>query len=308
MSVPSKHHYLPQFFMRRWADARGKVTEYRRPRDQLVRKYQYPAQTGYLVDLYADESKTNPFERQALEMVFMQKIDDGASDALTYIEEYRAKPSDPALRDAWSRFLMSLMHRSPERVKYLGKKVQHYEEGTLIPSLQTKYDSLRTPTDPLRFEDWLAAEGPLTPDLRVRLLRLLIDSKPIGNTLNAMHWSVYVLAHPRFGFLTGDHPIIISNGLGHRRGFTVLAISPSQLFIAAHDPNVISAFETQRANALERACNDACVRQSRHVIIARDDDQRTFVDRRFLKEAVPLGPSGFVTWNSPLVDMIYEQS
>src|SRR5438045_2699476 len=62
MSVPKKHHYLPQFFMRRWIDTEGKLTEYRRPRDKLIVKRKRPAETGYVVDLYANESKSDPVE------------------------------------------------------------------------------------------------------------------------------------------------------------------------------------------------------------------------------------------------------
>jgi hypothetical protein len=303
MSVPKKHHYLPQFFMERWVNSDGKVTEYRRPRDKLVCKTKYPAETGYMVDLYANESKIDPVERQALELVFMQKVDSAAADTLTYIEEHHTKPADPRMRDAWSRFLLSLLHRSPERVRYLTAKAKQYEEGTLNPHLQEKYHALRRPSDPEDYQDWLAEQGPLTPDLRVRLLELLIDSQRIGSTFNAMHWSVYTLANPRFGFLTGDHPVMISNGLGHARGFALLAVSPSRLFIAAHDRKVINAFLTQRPNGLEQAVNDACTRQSQHIIIAQDDAQRTFIEKRFLKMTAPVGPSGFVTWNSPLINL-----
>lgn len=289
--------------MSRWADVNDMVSEYRRPHENLALKRKHTAQTGYIVDLYANASKTDPIERQALEMIFMQKVDNSASDALAYIEKYHSKPVESSLRDAWSRFLMSLMHRSPERVKYLTAKVREYEDGTLNPELLTKYQSLRGPDDPANFEDWLAEQGPLTPDLSVRLLELLIDSRRIGETLNAMHWTVYDLKKPRFGFLTGDHPIMISNGLGHQRGFVMLAVSPSLLFIAAHDKKVIEAFETQRPNALELAYNDACTRQSHHVVIARDDTQGSFIDKRFLKQAAPLGTYGMVTWNSPLIDL-----
>lgn len=236
-------------------------------------------------------------------MLFLQKVDDGAADALAYIENYRSKPIDPSLRDAWSRFLMSLIHRSPERIKYLAKKVQEYENSTLNPELWEKHKSLRYSNDPLEFDDWLADQDPLAPDLRVRLLKMLIDSKLIGSTLNAMHWSVYTLAAPRFGFLTGDQPIMMSNGLGHKRGFAMLPISPTRLFIAAHDTQVIAAFETQQPKALERAINDACTRQSHHVLIAQDEKQAAFIDKRFLKQAAPEGPNGLITWKSPLIDI-----
>lgn len=231
----------------------------------------------------------------------MQKVDDAAAEALTHLEARATKPSDPKLRDAWSRFLMSLMHRSPERVKYFSAKVKEYEEGTLNPDVAEKYDDLRQPTDPATYAEWLAKQGPLEPDLRVRLLELMIDSKRIGETINAMHWSVHVIKNPRHGFVTGDHPIMISNGLGNERGFIALPISPSRLFLAAHNRKVIDAFKTQRDNSLEQALNDACTVQSHHVIIATDDRQTTFIDRRFLKKTAPVGPTGMVTWNSPLI-------
>jgi hypothetical protein len=288
--------------MRGWADTEGKVMEYRRANEELIGKRKFPAQTGYLPDLYANQNKTDPVERQALELVFMQRVDDRAAQALAHFERNSTKPRDALVRDAWSRFLMSLMHRSPERVKYLTAKAKEFESNKLNPDLEEKYAALRGPNDPPKFDSWLEAQGPLSPDLTVRLLRLLIDSKRIGDALNAMHWSVYSLTNPRFGFLTGDHPIMISNGLGHRRGFILLAISPYRLFIAANDRLVLDAFETQRPNGLEKAVNDATAVQSHHVIVAKDDAQRLFVDRRFLRRTAPVGPYGFVTWNPPLVD------
>lgn len=288
--------------MARWADTRGTLIEFRRPRDELIRKRRHPAQTGYIAELYTNETKTNPIERQALEMLFMQKVDDRAADALAHLEMFGTKPADLALRDAWSRFLMSLMHRSPERVRRLTEKLRDYEERILNPDIAQKYDALRGKDDPEDFKDWLATEGPLTPDLRVRLLRMLIDNPRIGAALGAMHWIVYRLDGPRFGFLTGDQPILLSDGIAPPRGFVMLAVGPERLFIGAHDPKVIDAFTSQRPNALESAVNDACVRQSHHVIVADHDRHRAFIDRRFLKTTIDAGTSGHVTWRSPLID------
>lgn len=300
MSTPKKHHYLPQFFMRRWADVEGKVIEYRRPRNDLVHKKKDPAQTGYVNELYSNTNESDPVKRQALEMVFMQQVDSQAAHALVHIEQYGTKPNDAKLRDAWSRFLMSMVHRTPERIKYFTTMIEYYEVRTLNPELRDKYPPICGPDDPENFEDWLALAGPITPELGVNLLKLIIDSSLIGDTLNTMIWSVYTLANPRFGFLTGDQPVMLSNGIGHPQGFVIIAISPSKLFIAAHDQNVINSFMTQRLNDLESAINDACVRQSRHIVISNNLSQMQFVDRRFLKLPVPVGPNGLSSWTSPL--------
>ena len=302
MSVPKKHHYLPEFFMQRWADAEGKVTEYRRPREDLVVKQKHPAATGYMPELYSNKNKVDPVERQALEMVFMQKVDALAADALAHLEAHAFKPHDADLRSAWSRFLLSLLHRSPERVQYLIDKARKYEEDVLNPELREKYPDLRSSDDPPDFDEWLKVKGSSAPDLVEGLIKLLIDSDNIGPVLNGMRWAVHE-ANGDFGFLTGDMPILLSNGLGHNRAFVMLAIGPSRIFIAAHDPEVIKSFTTQSANALQRGLNDACVRQSRHIVVAHRASQTRFVDRRFLRDVpLALNEAGLAIWKAPLVD------
>ena len=217
MSVPKKHHYLPEFFTHRWADAHGNLVAYRRPHKELEVKSKHPAATGFKFELYANTTKTDPLERQALEMVFMQKVDSHAAEALKYLEERRAKPPETKLQSAWSRFLMSLLYRSPERVKYLTEQVRRYEESDLTPQLKAQYAERRGPDDPETFDEWFKATGPATPDLVTRLLRMLIDSENIGSVLNAMHWRVHE-ADGKFGFVTGDVPVLMSNGLGTPRG------------------------------------------------------------------------------------------
>jgi hypothetical protein len=302
MSIPVKHHYIPEFFMRRWADGDGLVREYRRPRDDLTSKRKAPAATGWIRDLYANENKTDPLERQALEMVFMSDVDNKAADALSFIEEHREKPQDWDLRDAWSRYLTSLLHRSPERVAYLTKRVRDFEEGSLNPDLARRYSLLAGADDPPTFEEWLAKQGPLTPDLRVKLIEILIGSSRIGRAISRMRWRVHQLDNLEFGFISGDLPLMMSNGLGHDQSFVLLPISATRLFIASPDTNLINAFTTQYPHVLEASINDAVARQSSHIIIARDDTLRDFVDERFAR-----GNPGeknvlfeYMTWNSPL--------
>lgn len=303
MSVPKKHHYLPEFLMQRWANAEGKVTEYRRPYKDLVKKEKHPAATGYMFELYSDQTKNDPIERQALELVFMQKVDASAAEALAHLEARGTKPKDTELQSGWSRFLMSLMHRSPQRVRYLVEKAREYEDGTLNPNLKLQYDSLRGADDPPTFEEWFERNGPITSELTMRLMRLLIDSENIGPVLNSMRWTVHQI-DGTFGFLTGDLPILISNGLGHDRAFVMLPVGPSRLFIASPNAAVIKSFTTQSANALQRGINDACVRQSRHVIVAHGGSQTAFVDRRFLKgEPLAINRAGLATWKSPLINL-----
>lgn len=299
MSVPKNHHYLPVFFMQRWASDDGRVTEFRRPYRDLAIKKKYPAATGYMVELYANRNKADPIERQALELIFMQKVDDQAANALAFLEEHGKKPNEPELTSAWSRFLMSLLHRSPERVNYLIRRIEEFEDKTLNDQLKEKYPVLRQPGDPATFEEWLDKQGPIGPDLLVQLLRMLIDSDNVGNLLNTMRWCVHKVEHTHFSFLTGDLPLMMSNVLGHEHAYLALAIGPDRLFVASRNQDIIDRFKSRPGNVLQRALNNACARQSQHILIAQDEAQTAFVEKRLLRDRLPVGPFGWPAWNVP---------
>lgn len=299
MSVPKNHHYLPVFFIQRWASDDGTVTEFRRPHEKLVAKQKHPRATGFMIELYANRNKADPVERQALELIFMQKVDDQAADAFAYLEEHGQKPDDKLLRSAWSRFLMSLLHRSPERVEYLIRRIETFEDKQLNEFLKKKYQELRKPDEPENYEEWLEMKKPLGPDMLMVLMPKLIDSENVGNTLNSMRWCVHTVKHAPFGFVTGDLPLMMSDGLGHERSFLALAISPDRLFIASHDQAIIDRFKSRSAYELPRAVNNATARQSQHVVIAQGDAQTDFVDRRLCRENLPAGPSGWPAWKVP---------
>jgi predicted nucleic acid-binding protein len=68
MSIPLKHHFLPEFYQGGWMGADRRVTVFARPRDRLSVKRRFPSETGYERELYAVETRTEPAERQALEL------------------------------------------------------------------------------------------------------------------------------------------------------------------------------------------------------------------------------------------------
>lgn len=51
MSVPKKHHFLPEFYLKSWADPEGRVWSFRRPHRQLDAKLVYPSETGFVPHL-----------------------------------------------------------------------------------------------------------------------------------------------------------------------------------------------------------------------------------------------------------------
>jgi len=49
---PAKHHYIPAFYLKRWVDPDGKVTEFTKPYRDIIVKPIAPERTGYQERLY----------------------------------------------------------------------------------------------------------------------------------------------------------------------------------------------------------------------------------------------------------------
>jgi hypothetical protein len=63
-----------------------------------------------------------------------------------------------------------------------------------------------------------------------------IANERVGPTIFDMHWTRHVLKNSKFQLLTSDRPIIMPLGLGDSRAYVALPVSPTVLFVAAHDP------------------------------------------------------------------------
>ena len=116
MSVPRKHHYLPQFYLQRWT-RNGQLYRYLRPRGpdgDLDCQQRAPKAIAYERDLYQVPDIADPKGSQYLEMEFFQRIDDCAAIALQKVES--GDQATPADRVALAQFMVSLLHRSPGRL------------------------------------------------------------------------------------------------------------------------------------------------------------------------------------------------
>lgn len=302
MSDPKKHHYLPEFYLKRWAGEDSKVTEFSRPRCDVVTKRKSPSATGFQRELYTIHSRSHPSERQEVEKTFMSHTDNVAAEALSYIETHRTRPSDKRLRDGWSRFLMSLMHRSPQRIAWLRKMLREREKS-VIADVQSSYSEARGPDDPDTFAEYLASAGSqIFDEALAALLIQIIDSKAIGNALNSMTWGVCRLSGHRFSLLTSDAPLLISNALGHPDASIILPIAPDSFFIAANRTEIIDSFGAQAATDISRAMNIAVVGQAEWVVVGSDASQLTLVENRFLRnKRHNRNPLELAVWSSPLM-------
>ena len=62
-------------------------------------------------------------------------------------------------RSAWSRFVMSLVRRNPEKVASITRVIDTHIEGRLA-RLEPKYANVQRPTDPATFEEYKTRRAP----------------------------------------------------------------------------------------------------------------------------------------------------
>ena len=116
MSIPRNHHYLPQFYLERWAQ-NGSVYRYIRPRGRGgLLECKRTAITGIASerDLSHLPDIDDPVESQSLELRFFQRIDDRAAIALRKLDNMQR--GTIADRTARAECVIALLHRSPSRL------------------------------------------------------------------------------------------------------------------------------------------------------------------------------------------------
>ncbi|WP_082584841.1 DUF4238 domain-containing protein [Caulobacter sp. Root655] len=306
MSEPRKHHYLPEFYLKRWAtNGEGKVCVYRRPHGIVDVRWLHPAGVGFQKDLYTIPSRADPVARQEMETGFMTPIDTQAANALAYIAAHGARPPNLKLQQGWSRFVLSLLYRHPRQIEFIRTKVRENDETTWS-DLERNYDAIRGPDDPSTYREYRETTGKaICDETEAQLIRSMIDSAWIGDHLTRMHWNFITLEQPKHGLLTSDDPVMTSNGVGNRDGFVIVPVGPRTLFLAVNDLEVRDAF-AKAPHKLERAFNDATVNQAEAIVVGANEHHRAFVDRR-LGRAIRTKENGWSeetrrqVWASPII-------
>ncbi len=112
-----KHHYVPQFLLRRWANQNGKLQVFSRRQGRIICTERAPRSTGFVDDLYAIAANIFGIQKDLIERKLFGKIDNDAAVALGHIEAHQALNVDQQI--AWLFFLSSLRVRQPDMLRFL---------------------------------------------------------------------------------------------------------------------------------------------------------------------------------------------
>lgn len=281
MSKEGRHHYIPVFYLRQWArDSKGRLCEFSKPFDRVKPRRTHPDGTGYVDGLNTIEGLP-PAELRYLEDVFFRIADDGAAQALQILLSPQPWSFTTKLRSAWTRFIMSLMVRTPKSFeKY--KEVARIVFKKSLERIEADYEQRRRPEDPPTYAEYAERYGPNPAALTiVRVIQELSDNKELGSRINSMRWTVLSEPYPKFELLTSDRPMLVTNGIGPPRGELIMPISPFHIFVAtnniATENGIRSAWRS--AQAIPKI-NDRVASQSRKYVWGTSDRQLSFVTKR----------------------------
>lgn len=280
MSEPKNHHYLPRFYLSRWAGEDGKVCCYKKPHGPAVKtKRVVPTGTGFEPGLYKVRDERPEFEN-AMEKHFFSRIDDAAAKSLCLIEQgiqNHAWTDEP--RSSWTRFLLAQMFRAPEdvaQVKHSSSALSAQERAQFRP----QYNPMRKDPDPPTVDEYIKRLPPRAIDHGAfSIIRSHVTNEPIGAAVNNMVWFAFKFPDHVPALLTSDRPLWSTLTLSEDDAFMLMPVGPRLLFVAAkNELTMIRLYSRDRAS-LADAVNLNVTRHAVKVVYGLDAGQIDFVGK-----------------------------
>lgn len=282
---PLRHHFLPVFFLKKWSGADGRVVEFSKPYGNIVRpRKTHPKGTGFIDRLYAVEGFSGEMSYE-IERSFLSPVDSRASTALEAM--LAGTQPDREERDAWARFIMSLLMRMPAEISLLKDLIQGIDKriGVAIEQMLIRHVPVEYHCE---MEDAFVTYKRDARDRLTENIVRVLSSDDIVPLISAMHWDLIDLTASPNELLASDRPVIV-----HRDAFpgseTTIAVpvGPRMLFVAATKPILLAELRKVSAKKLTALVNADIVGRASRLVYGKDDHQLTFIQNRMGTDKEP---------------------
>jgi hypothetical protein len=266
MSEPIDHHYVPVFYLSRWAGTDGCVCRFGRPYGTEVKaKRVVPKGTGFEPRLYS-----------SMEQDFMAKLDTEAAEALELIE--RALPErewTSRIRTGWSRFLLTQLLRAPEDIAQLKSSVRE-EWAKRVPELEQKAIALGMPeTERSAIGAYIEQQQ---DEIFCDVARTIMDHPRACQLLNGMHWLVLDVG-TEYPLFTSDRPIWMTAALTEDDACLLMPIGPRKIFAATATLAAQQKLIARRRVELAKVRNKLVVQHAVKYVYSQTDRALSFVQK-----------------------------
>lgn len=284
MSTPLRHHFLPEFYLKQWAQKGGRLVEFSKPFGDMAKpRLTYPKGTGFIFRLYAIEGLPDDVAHE-LESGFLSPVDSRAAQALAAMQTGKDFPA--AHRLAWASFVATLLSRMPEDITLVRKIIRELAE-TILPGFQPIYERLRPGNEIRTFQQLSNQLVERSNERAINFIRRIMSNDRLVRGIATMEWSILTCARAKREFLTSDRPVAYTNVLGSDQSHVALPVGPRKLFIAANDRALIDAIRNAGEDALVTATNAATVGAADRYVYGSNDSQLRFVQNRMGKAKAP---------------------
>lgn len=280
---PKKHHYIPAFYLSRWAiGPDSRLCQYSKPHKVVVANRRHPEATGFVEKLYQLHDMSDDVS-QIIEDKFFKPVDTFAADALVLMETDGNKAKwDSRRRSAWSTFLHSLLLRAPEDISDFKEAWRDLMHTDYSGEWEARYQEIRKPSQPATFAEYMAAVPQANLDNKaLEALTHIINSQRVGKRMNAMVWHVIDTSASDHLLLTSDRPTIRTNGMMIDGGHIAMPIGPRTLFIAARDHAALYGVLGVGVKELVRETNRQVCNHAIKYVYGIDDSQIEYVRKHF---------------------------
>ena len=281
MSTHKRHHYVPRFYLERWARQDNKIGYYHWANGQLIYRRIGPKGAAVEEGLYSLQ-EPHRGNSQAIETdFFTPRIDGPGAQVIAGLVEISG-PVDtlnPEQRQVMSNYLIAQRYRSPDYISHVKGQGDDAATG-IIERHEEEYLAARAESDPPTLEGWMELKGiNLSDQLGVGLLPDLLSISEGGEKISSMSWHVLNVSTSRRDLLTSDRPVIFSHGIGLPECVIILPLSPQRLFLAANDRARLRRIVSRDLDSVVTNLNFDIVRQAARYVFSTDEKAHRFVEK-----------------------------
>jgi Protein of unknown function (DUF4238) len=201
-----KHHFIPPFYLKGWANGDRLLVEYSRPHKVVKPQRRHPNATKYQRDLYSFNDLP-PDIAQHIESNFFKSTDDVADIVLRRMLAGDLNIYEPQHRNGWSRFIVSLQLRHSDAIAELRMELPCILAES-EDDMEEHYQQIRTSANPPTFQEYATGSNLMLPGrLQLYMLQAVLDNRLGGQWLNDLRWSTLGVSKAAYTLLISDWPL-----------------------------------------------------------------------------------------------------
>ncbi len=252
------HHYVPQFYLKQWAEPDGRVPNYRWIKDRAVfGRIPSTKGTGFEPDLYAREH-VPPEEKHKVETGFFQVLDSKAAiihARLTRQERFTFTVEE---RMDWAMFLAAANARTPDKIAHFKATLPESVRANLRNTAPEELEKALGYKPPFTLLEWTERNFPdQIANFHLRMLLKFVTRDDLIQQFMDMDWTVHKVRSRHKELLTCDRPLWYLENPQHRKFTMMMTLSPRTVFIAAKNTDLADKMAATPSMKLARLINES---------------------------------------------------